>query len=43
MLMDIIRGKKMRATGACVGAVIGLIAITPASGESWGGCGGGGW
>lgn len=32
MLMDIIRGKKMRATGACVGAVIGLVSVTPASG-----------
>ncbi|KAI8462540.1 MAG: ammonium transporter [Monoraphidium minutum] len=32
MLMDILRGKKMRATGACIGAVIGLIAITPAAG-----------
>jgi Amt family ammonium transporter len=29
---DIIRGRKMRATGACVGALIGLVAITPAAG-----------
>lgn len=32
MLMDVIRGHKMRATGACVGAVIGLVAVTPAAG-----------
>lgn len=29
---DTLRGHKMRATGACVGAVIGLVAITPAAG-----------
>jgi ammonia channel protein AmtB len=34
MLMDHLRGHKLRATGACVGAVIGLVAITPAAGEN---------
>jgi Amt family ammonium transporter len=32
ILMDNLRGHKLRATGACVGAVIGLVAITPAAG-----------
>jgi len=32
-VQDILRGHKMRATGACIGAVIGLVAITPAAGE----------
>lgn len=31
-MQDILRGHKMRATGACVGAVIGLVAVTPAAG-----------
>jgi ammonium transporter, Amt family len=30
--MDVIRGKKISAMGACIGAVVGLVAITPASG-----------
>jgi Amt family ammonium transporter len=29
---DIIRGKKPSAMGACIGAVVGLVAITPAAG-----------
>jgi len=29
---DIIRGKKPTAMGACIGAVVGLVAITPAAG-----------
>lgn len=42
MLCDILRGRKMRATGACIGAIIGLVVITPAAGAyctscySWG-------
>uniref|UniRef100_A0A383VXJ7 Ammonium transporter n=1 Tax=Tetradesmus obliquus TaxID=3088 RepID=A0A383VXJ7_TETOB len=32
LLMDQLRGHKIRATGACIGAVIGLVAITPAAG-----------
>jgi Amt family ammonium transporter len=35
LLMDHLRGHKIRATGACVGAVIGLVAITPAAGALW--------
>lgn len=30
--VDVLRGKKVSAIGACVGAVVGLVAITPASG-----------
>jgi hypothetical protein len=30
---DTLRGHKMRATGACIGAVIGLVTITPAAGR----------
>jgi Amt family ammonium transporter len=30
--LDIIRGRKASALGACVGAVVGLVAITPAAG-----------
>jgi ammonia channel protein AmtB len=33
LLLDHIRGLKFRATGVCVGAVVGLVAITPAAGE----------
>jgi Amt family ammonium transporter len=33
LLMDQLRGHKIRATGACIGAVIGLVAITPAAGK----------
>lgn len=25
-------GRKMRATGACIGAIIGLVTVTPAAG-----------
>ncbi|AHM59042.1 ammonium transporter [Flammeovirgaceae bacterium 311] len=32
MLMDTVRGKKPSALGACIGAVVGLVAITPAAG-----------
>lgn len=32
VLVDNLRGHKLRATGVCVGAVVGLIAITPAAG-----------
>jgi Amt family ammonium transporter len=32
LLMDQLRGHKIRATGACIGAIIGLVAITPAAG-----------
>ncbi|MBV6439351.1 MAG: ammonium transporter [Haliscomenobacteraceae bacterium CHB4] len=32
MLFDIVRGKKASAIGACVAAVVGLVAITPAAG-----------
>eukprot|EP00775_Hariotina_reticulata_P006743 gene6743-6963_t len=32
LIMDHQRGHKIRATGACIGAVIGLVAITPAAG-----------
>eukprot|EP00775_Hariotina_reticulata_P009990 gene9990-10145_t len=32
MLLDHVRGHKMRATGACIGAVIGLVSITPSAG-----------
>lgn len=32
MLFDIVRGKKASAVGACVGAVVGLVAITPGAG-----------
>jgi Amt family ammonium transporter len=32
MLFDLARGKKASAVGACVGAVVGLVAITPAAG-----------
>jgi ammonia channel protein AmtB len=36
VLMDNLRGHKLRATGVCVGLVVGLIAITPAAGEGSG-------
>jgi Amt family ammonium transporter len=29
---DVLFGRKMRATGACIGAVIGLVCVTPAAG-----------
>ncbi len=32
ILLDVIRGKKPSALGACIGAVVGLVAITPAAG-----------
>ena len=32
ILMDSVRGKKPSALGACIGAVVGLVAITPAAG-----------
>ncbi len=32
IILDVIRGKKPSALGACVGAVVGLVAITPAAG-----------
>ncbi|WP_207428873.1 ammonium transporter [Pedobacter sp. SYSU D00535] len=32
IFFDIIRGKKPSAMGACIGAVVGLVAITPAAG-----------
>lgn len=31
--MDHVRGHKIRVTGACVGAIIGMVAITPAAGR----------
>ncbi len=32
LLCDVIRGKKPSALGACIGAVVGLVAITPGAG-----------
>ncbi len=32
MFFDVLRGNKPSAVGACVGAVVGLVAITPAAG-----------
>ncbi|MGY6562154.1 MAG: ammonium transporter [Luteibaculaceae bacterium] len=32
VLMDVYRGHKVSALGACIGAVVGLVAITPAAG-----------
>jgi ammonium transporter, Amt family len=32
IMMDTLRGKKPSALGACIGAVVGLVAITPAAG-----------
>ena len=32
ILFDVARGKKLSALGFCIGAVVGLVAITPASG-----------
>lgn len=32
ILFDVIRGRKPSALGACIGAVVGLVAITPAAG-----------
>ncbi|MFX8848626.1 ammonia channel protein, partial [Acinetobacter baumannii] len=32
MFFDAARGKKVSAMGACIGAVVGLVAITPAAG-----------
>jgi ammonium transporter, Amt family len=32
IMMDTIKGKKPSALGACIGAVVGLVAITPAAG-----------
>ena len=32
MFFDVVRGKKPSVTGFCIGAVVGLVAITPAAG-----------
>ena len=32
MAFDVLRGRKASALGACIGAVVGLVAITPAAG-----------
>ena len=32
MFFDVMRGKKPSVVGFCVGAVVGLVAITPAAG-----------
>ncbi len=32
IMMDVLQGKKPSALGACIGAVVGLVAITPAAG-----------
>lgn len=32
LLLDVFRGRKPSALGACIGAVVGLVAITPAAG-----------
>ena len=32
MFFDVIRGKKPSVLGFCIGAVVGLVAITPAAG-----------
>jgi ammonium transporter, Amt family len=32
IMVDVMRGKKPSALGACIGAVVGLVAITPAAG-----------
>lgn len=32
LMMDTVKGKKPSALGACIGAVVGLVAITPAAG-----------
>ena len=32
IMIDVIKGKKASALGACIGAVVGLVAITPAAG-----------
>ncbi|RYY66441.1 MAG: ammonium transporter [Chitinophagaceae bacterium] len=32
ILFDALRGRKMSASGTCIGAVVGLVAITPAAG-----------
>jgi ammonium transporter, Amt family len=32
IMIDVIKGKKPSALGACIGAVVGLVAITPAAG-----------
>lgn len=32
MLADVVRGRKPSALGACIGAVVGLVAVTPAAG-----------
>lgn len=32
VMIDVIRGRKISALGACIGAVVGLVAITPAAG-----------
>lgn len=32
IMVDVVKGKKASALGACIGAVVGLVAITPAAG-----------
>ncbi len=32
VMVDVLRGKKISAIGACIGAIVGLVAITPAAG-----------
>jgi Amt family ammonium transporter len=32
VMIDVVRGRKISALGACIGAVVGLVAITPAAG-----------
>jgi len=32
VMMDVIQGRKASALGACIGAVVGLVAVTPAAG-----------
>jgi Amt family ammonium transporter len=32
MFFDVVRGKKPSVLGFCIGAVVGLVAITPAAG-----------
>ena len=32
MFMDVLRGQRPSALGACIGAVVGLVAVTPAAG-----------
>lgn len=34
VMLDLFKGRKMSCVGACVGAIIGLVAITPCAGKS---------